>query len=121
MSAERNIADALAFRTEDGQRAFAVADVDASARRVVADVVSVSARAGSLQRLQRLSVKESDRAVAAVRDDDFVGLRDINYPLRLVEPGDTRHPLALLEINHLQRVVPQRSHEQPLPFDINGH
>src|SRR2546421_569493 len=71
MSAERNIADALAFRTEDGQRALAVADVDASARRVVADVVSVSARADSLQWLQRLSVKESDRAVAAVPSGTF--------------------------------------------------
>src|SRR5205085_5182581 len=111
MSAERNIGDALAFRTEDGQRAFAIADVDAPARRVIADIIRVPTRADSLRRLQRLSVYENDSTVAAVRDDDFAGLREINYPLRLVETGDARRPLALLEINHLQRVVPQCSDE----------
>src|SRR5436305_11157334 len=106
MSAERNVADALAFRTEDGQRAIAVADVNAPSRRVVADVIGVAADADGLQRLQRLSVQERDSAAATVRDDDVARLRDINYPLRLVETGDARHPLASLEINHLKRVVP---------------
>src|SRR5205085_3390757 len=121
MSAERNIAYVLAFRTEDGQRAFAVADVNAPARRVVADIIRVPASADSLQSLQRLSVYESDRAVAAVCDNDPAGLRDINYPLRLVEPVDGRRPLALLEINHFQRVVSQSRHEKPLSFEVNGH
>src|SRR5205085_1878693 len=66
MSTERNIAYVLAFRTEDGQRAFAVADVNAPARRVVADIIRVPASADSLQSLKLLCLYESNRAVAAL-------------------------------------------------------
>src|SRR5947209_17499609 len=121
MAADGHSADALALSTEDGQRARAVADINASARRIVADVIRVCAQADGLQRLERIAGQKSNAAVAARCDDDCTRLREIRDTLRFVEAGEAHDPLALLEVNHLQRVIPQRGHEQPLSFEVNGY
>jgi hypothetical protein len=54
------------------------------------------------------------KPVAAARDSNAILLRNDHDALRLVEAADAPHALAAREVNHLERAVFERGHEQPL-------
>ncbi|PYQ43159.1 MAG: hypothetical protein DMF77_10825 [Acidobacteria bacterium] len=116
-----DLSDTLALeRVHDGERAVAVADVDALMLGVVARVVRVVAEGDRPRRLERRTVEEGEPAVAAARHRDRLRLRHEDEPLGLLESGDALHTLSLLEVHHLEGPVAERADEEPPCRDVDG-
>src|SRR5712691_6906745 len=96
-----------------------MADTLISSAGVIANVVGV---VGELHRLHELkcgSIIDPGGAVTA-RDEQPIGSRIVELPLRLLQTRKRPHSLAGLYVDHLNGVVPQRGHEKTLTFHIDA-
>jgi hypothetical protein len=110
-----------AGRVDHRQRAATIADDDLLRRLVHPDVVRIVAELDpSVGRVVR-PLKEPQRPVAPVGDEQRVARRQIADPLRLLHPGEAAYQLASLEIDDTDAVVAELGDEQPTAIEIDRH
>src|SRR5882757_7312105 len=121
MGVERHVGDLLsACRIDHGKPAFAVADDDAIAPRINADVVGIGAERDGPEQREGGRLVKAQRSVSGVGDIERRRARMIGNALRLAEPGDPVQDLALLQVDDAHAVVAEFGHEQKLPIGVES-
>ena len=122
MGRELEATEAVAgCRIEHGDRAPSEAHIDASGPRIHADIVRIVRQPDLPQRAKGTGVEHPARPITTVRDKQSRRERDESHTLRFTESGKAPDPPSRAQIQHFDRVVPQRDHEEPLPCAIQSH
>src|SRR5258706_5601295 len=106
---------------EHGQGAGPEAHVDAPGGLIHAYVVGVLPQPDRPQEGERRTVENAAGAVTAVGDHQTGRRGKERDALGLVESGQAARPAAGAKIDDLDRVVPERGQEEPLPRGVQGH
>ncbi len=90
------------------------------ATSVIADVIGVVREFYSRENLKRRSVKDLCSAVTTTGYEETIGGDVVEHSLRLGQIGNRVHALAGLQVNYLEGVIFNGSHEEALALHVDA-